>query len=258
MQFLVLSTGSCGNSYLFYERGEAILVDMGVTMTKLKRTLELHGIPLFAVKALLLTHLHPDHTRGVGAFSRSTECPIYLSSAALNLGTQEMKAQKIAKERITSFSFGSSFSVGGFSITPFKTSHDSPGSSGYYISNGDSRIFLMTDTGVIPEEAYKYSSMSNLKFIEANYDDDMLINGPYKDWLKKRVGGPYGHLSNADAVNFAKNTSQKGDRVFFVHLSDNNNDYDIVKDLAERSIDSSIFLCPLKRGESYEGYLNEE
>lgn len=258
MQYLVLTTGSCGNSYVFYEGDEAIVVDMGVTMTKLVRVLEEHSISLSSVEGLFLTHLHPDHSKGAGVLSRKTEIPIYLSQAAVKLQEDVLTAQRIEKKRLTPFNMGDSVTVGSFSVTSFKTSHDSAGSCGYFIENGDKRIFLMTDTGVIPDVAYAYAKNSRLKFIESNYDDEMLKYGPYSPALKKRVAGDYGHLSNTSAIEFAKKTSRRGDHVFFVHISENNNDYALIDELIKRNLESGIFSRPLKRGESYEGFLDEE
>ena len=149
-------------------------------------------------------------------------------------------------------------SVGAFSIMAMRTYHDCPGSSFYVIRNGGKKIFLMTDTGVIPDEAEPLASIADVEFIEANYDDDMLEKGSYPYPLKRRIRGSYGHLSNGEAVAFASRTARRGDSIYFVHLSRNNNDPGLVRDEAMRSIPSGIFCKVCERGETFEGFLDDE
>ena len=211
-------------------------------------------MPLSSLGAMFLTHLHPDHAKGVGAVQRKTEVPVFVSSVALRDGKTEMDKMKMERKLVFPFTWGTTVGVGEFEVTPFRTSHDSPGSSGYFIVNGNDKIFLMTDTGIIPEEAWGYSRVSNVKFIESNYDPAMLATGPYPAWLKARVKGEYGHLSNNDAVSFAYDTARRGDQVFFIHLSDNNNDVSLLKDLVNKTIPSGIFCKVCERGEMFEGF----
>ena len=211
-------------------------------------------MPLSSLSAMFLTHLHPDHAKGVGAVQRKTEVPVFVSSVTLRDGKTEMDKMKMERKLVFPFTWGTTVGVGGFEVTPFKTSHDSPGSSGYFIVNGNDKIFLMTDTGIIPEEAWGYSRISNVKFIESNYDPVMLATGPYPTWLKARVKGEHGHLSNNDAVSFALDTSRRGDQVFFIHLSDNNNDVSLLRELVNKTIPSGIFCKVCERGEMFEGF----
>ena len=216
--------------------------------------MEMHSMPLSSLSAMFLTHLHPDHAKGVGAVQRKTEVPVFISSVALRDGKVEMDKLKMERKLVFPFTWGTSIGVGNFEVTPFKTSHDSPGSSGYFILNRNDKIFLMTDTGIIPEEAWGYAKISGVKFIESNYDPDMLASGPYPSWLKNRVRGEYGHLSNNEAVSFAYETSNRGDQVFFIHLSDNNNDVALLKGLVNSTIPSGIFCKVCQRGEMFEGF----
>ena len=254
IHYVVLTTGSCGNCYCFYDGDTAILVDCGVTYTKLSTELDKHDIPLSSIKAVFLTHLHPDHAKGVGAVQRKLSVPVYVSSRCYHNGKTEMMKQKLEVRSVVPVDWGVRTRVGFFTVTLYQTSHDSPGSSGCFIENGNDSIFLMTDTGVIPDEAYSYALPSSVKFIEANYDDDMLTSGPYPEWLKARVRGVYGHLSNSDAVTFASRVSRRGDQVYFIHVSENNNDITLLRNLAFSSIESGIFVKCCERGEMFEGF----
>ena len=257
MQYIVLTTGSCGNCYVFNEDGETLVVDDGVTYTKLSRELEGHDIPISSIKAMFLTHLHPDHSKGVGVFMRKTGLPVYVSRESFNGCKNEMEKQKIDRDKLSTFNHGETLSIGGYNITPFPTCHDSIGSSGYFIEHGESRIFLMTDTGIIPDEAFSFARDSRLKFIEANYDSAMLENGAYPKWLKERISGKYGHLSNDEAVDFANRTSRQGDQVYFIHVSENNNNINIIQSIVNKQIPSGIFVKVLKRGEMAGGFIDE-
>lgn len=254
LHYCALTTGSCGNCYLFYDGETTIAIDCGVTWKKFSSEMEMHSMPLSSLSAMFLTHLHPDHAKGVGAVQRKTEVPVFISSVALRDGKVEMDKLKMERKLVFPFTWGTSIGVGNFKVTPFKTSHDSPGSSGYFILNRNDKIFLMTDTGIIPEEAWGYAKISGVKFIESNYDPDMLASGPYPSWLKNRVRGEYGHLSNNEAVSFAYETSNRGDQVFFIHLSDNNNDVALLKGLVNSTIPSGIFCKVCQRGEMFEGF----
>ncbi len=257
MHYIVLTTGSCGNCYIFNEYDETIIIDCGVTYKKLSESLSLHSIPVDSINAMFLTHLHPDHSKGVGTFIRKTGLPVFVSARSHKELKSVIIKQKIDYDKLHTFSFGDTTRIGKFEVTAFATSHDSVGSSGYFIKTDSSSVFLMTDSGIVPDGAFSFARDADLEFIEANYDLEMLENGPYDEWLKNRVKGLYGHLDNKDAVDFASRTARRGDEVYFVHLSDNNNKSSIVRDLAEKSIPSGVFLKVLERGEGAEGFINE-
>lgn len=255
IHYVALTTGSCGNAYAFYDGEETLLVDCGVTFTKLMSELERHEIPLESVMGLFLTHLHPDHAKGAGAFQKKTGKKVWVSETCFHSGKSELLKNKIDISLVNKFKWGEKIVSGNFILTAFRTSHDSPGSSGYFIENGNVSFFLLTDTGIIPQEAWYYAPRSRVKFIEANYDEVMLLSGPYPDWLKERVRGEYGHLSNRDAIDFAKKVSKQGDQVYFIHVSDNNNDLEKLKKEAA-VIESGIFLKCCGRGEMFEGFID--
>ncbi len=258
IHYLALTTGSCGNCYVFNDGQDTIVIDAGVTYSKLSRSLCDHGIDPGSIRAIFLTHLHPDHSRGVGVSQRKLGIPAYISSVSLAENAVVIERQRIERTLLRTFEYGETIAVGAFRLMPFRTSHDSPGSAGYAILCNGFRFFLMTDTGVIPEEAERLASIADVEFIEANYDDDMLEKGSYPYPLKRRIRGSYGHLSNREAVAFASRTARRGDSVYFVHLSRNNNDPGLVRDEVVRSIPSGIFCKVCERGEAFEGFLYDE
>lgn len=258
MHYVGITTGSCGNCYVFHSCHDTIIIDDGVTFRKITEKMADHGIPLESIRALFLTHLHPDHSKGVGVLQRKLGIPVYMSREAMERNGSVMMKQKIEINRVNAYDFGDTIDVPGFSVTPFPVSHDSDGAAGYAFQSDGVRCFLMTDTGIIPEEAWQLASRASVKFIESNYDDEMLRNGPYPEFLKARIYGSRGHLSNREAVSFARQTSRQGDSIYFVHLSANNNAPELVKELAVKEIPSGIFCHVCSRGELFEGFADGE
>ncbi len=255
MHYLVLTTGSCGNCYIITDGENTIIIDDGVTYKKLSERMADHMIAMDSVRAMFLTHLHPDHSKGVGTFQRKTGIPVYMSDIAWARNRTVIEKQRFELDGVRQFSFGRIIEVPGFALTPFRTWHDSEGSCGYLIESSEGpAFFLMTDTGMIPEEAEALAKRAEVKFIEANYDEEMLMCGKYPAFLKERIRGVYGHLSNKEAIEFSKRVSRQGDNLYFVHVSQNNNDTAIVRDLAYSQIPSGIFCRVCERGEMFEGF----
>ena len=258
IHYVAVTTGSCGNSYAITTGEETILFDVGVTYTKLERVLRAHEITMDSVKAIFITHLHPDHSKGLGVIQRKDHIPAYMSDIAYEENKVVMEKQRIEMKEVKTFAFSDVIRIGEFTITPFRTFHDSPGSAGYSVTVRGRSFFLMTDTGIIPEGAEMMAADADVEFIESNYDINMLENGHYAASLKRRISGKYGHLSNADAVEFASRTARLGDNVYFVHLSKNNNTPELVRKEIEGSIRSGIFCKVCERGETFEGFIDEK
>ena len=153
---------------------------------------------------------------------------------------------------------GNDYFYSSLKFSVFKTFHDSEGSVGYSFNIKGKIFTIITDTGIITEEMHKYAEESDILFLEANYCPDMLDNGPYPLFLKKRIASDKGHLSNLDAVKFLeklRESDYKLRKIYLCHLSDKNNCPDRLDSLLKESFgDNPVIdyrIC--RKGETVEG-----
>jgi len=220
-----LYSGSSGNMYLIKSPTATVLVDIGVSFKALNTCLENLNIHIDEISALLITHEHSDHIKGIATFINKTNIPIYTT-----IGTKKYILNKY-KDKIKNLSPitvvlpETSFNIGDIKITPFKTSHDATDPVGYTLQNEDSALTIATDLGVISDNVYEHLLNSSLCVIESNYDRNLLLMGNYSYPLKCRIQSDIGHLSNDDTSNLILDLARKGKRNFLLgHISENNNE----------------------------------
>lgn len=221
MQLCTLASGSGGNCAVISWGGAHILVDAGISARRISHGLNRLGISREALSGILITHEHGDHIAGLANFLKRRRLPVF---ASRETGRQIVSQVPIAEETLHTFSAGESFSLGGMEIASFPTSHDTPESVGYLISNGKVRIGVATDLGCVTREVAGAVSGAELLLLEANYDPEMLRSGPYPAYLKRRILSDRGHLSNEAAGDVAVAAASEGTRrIILGHLSQNNN-----------------------------------
>lgn len=220
-----LYSGSSGNMYLIKSPTSAILVDIGVSFKALKTCLDNLSIDLDSISALLITHEHSDHTKGLSTFVNKTNIPIYTSEGTRNYILNKYKDKFKSIPNINAITPETTTYIADITVTPFKTSHDAVDPVGYTIQNDDSTLTIATDLGVINENVYEHLLCSNLSVIEANYDRNLLLMGDYTYPLKCRIQSDIGHLSNDDTSNLILDLARHGKRDFILgHISHNNNE----------------------------------
>ncbi|HOV63423.1 MAG TPA: MBL fold metallo-hydrolase [Spirochaetia bacterium] len=245
VRFAVLGSGSASNAYIFEDGENAFCVDNGFSFKEFSLRAEEAGFDLGKLRCVFLTHCHEDHIRGVGALSRKLKIPVAVHR---DLDLAPYLKGKVYKR--LNVEVGKEAPVGGISCIPFKTMHDAPHSVSYHFSLGGVRFTLITDTGIVTEEMFRYACISDVIFLEANYNPFMLEQGPYPQSLKKRIKGRYGHLSNPDAIDFLNRVHRvqpsKSIATYFCHLSDvNNSSAQLEADIASSlSWSGSYVICP--------------
>ena len=225
LRFISLGSGSSGNCYYLQTADDALLIDAGVGLRTLKKHLHNYGLRLDSVKHILITHDHADHVKSVGIISSEYNIPVYAINEVHNgIYRNYCVPRKIPADNVRHISTGEKIRLGDFIVTPFAVPHDSSGNVGYRIEAEGVTFCLMTDVGHVTEEMQDYIAEANYLVIEANYDVEMLKNGPYPQHLKVRIDGPTGHLSNVacgEAIANYATTWLK--RVWLCHLSEENN-----------------------------------
>lgn len=225
LKFISIGSGSSGNCYYLQTANDALLIDCGVGIRTLKKSLHDYDLKLDSVKHIFITHDHADHIKAVGVISTEYDIPVY-ATREVHAGIQRNYCvpKKVASENIRLIEKDVRMKVGDFTVTAFAVPHDSSGNVGYRIEVDGVTFCLMTDVGHITEEMQKYIGEANYLVLEANYDVEMLRNGAYPQHLKIRIEGPTGHLSNADCAEAIANyATSELKHVWLCHLSEENN-----------------------------------
>lgn len=212
-----LASGSSGNAILVSQDHTHLLVDAGISCRRIKTALAQLHLTIDDLSGILITHTHGDHIKGLQTTVKHHDVPIYASSTTAN-----HLAYRIAgiEPRLRPVTLGQTLSVGACEVTPFETSHDAPGSTGYRVGN----VGVLTDSGYVTEQAADTLAGVPLLVLEANHDVETLRCGPYPYFLKQRILSEQGHLSNDAAGSFAVSMAQQGTReIILAHLSAENN-----------------------------------
>jgi phosphoribosyl 1,2-cyclic phosphodiesterase len=225
-----INSGSNGNCYYIANENEAVLVDVGISLKEIERRMLRIGLNMQKVKAIFISHEHIDHVRGVEGTSRRYKIPVYISE-----GTLRNSQVKIDAELIRSFEAHKPVEVGQLSITGFGKRHDAADPYSFVVEGNGVTIGVFTDIGSACENVTTYFKCCHAAFLEANYDEEMLANGRYPAFLKERIAGDHGHLSNLQALDlFVNHKPGYMSLVLPSHLSRDNNNPKLVQELFTR------------------------
>ncbi|OGE84066.1 MAG: hypothetical protein A2Y39_06455 [Candidatus Delongbacteria bacterium GWF2_40_14] len=218
MKLSVLSSGSGGNSTIINSSDGSILIDAGITGKKLFERLESVAADAKNIMGIIITHDHHDHIDGAGVIARKLKIPVYIHRA-----NYESSAEKLDKCEIIFIE--NEFKVGSFTIIPFPISHDGTANYAYNIISEGKKISHVTDIGIVTETVKFRIRDSDLLVMESNHDLKMLQDGPYPWYLKQRIAGNKGHLSNLSAATLIVELGcSKMRNLILAHLSKENND----------------------------------
>jgi len=222
--FCSLASGSSGNSYFVGSGDEGVLIDAGISARRIVKSLAENGISMAQIKAILITHDHSDHIKGLPVLANKFRLPVLATAECLGGIASHYLAKEVDQELFQAIRPKQKIVLAGLEINAFKVSHDGSGNVGYHLRNNQTSLTLATDLGFLDEEAIFYLKKASAIILESNYDDEMLENGSYPHHLKQRIRSNTGHLSNADTANFLRNHFHQGIKnVFLCHLSQHNN-----------------------------------
>lgn len=241
-----ICSSSKGNATYIGDQKQGILIDCGLSARGLTNALKLNNIPLSAIQAVFVTHEHGDHIKGLSRLGEIIPFTMYGNVPTLRaIIDKGCVGSKVKLKEINQ----KPTEVLGMEFRPFHTSHDSADSMGYHITleNGK-RFCLCTDLGYISTEVSKNLKNSDFVLLESNYEEELLINGRYQPYLKERIRGRRGHLSNADCSTELKALLEAGVSQFMLgHLSEENNRPELALTVAAAALTS----CGATLGSDY-------
>ena len=222
MRFCPLCSGSSGNA-TYIEAGSArILIDAGLSCKRITELLGMIGVDPRTLSAILITHEHIDHVRGVNILSKKYDLPVYANADTWSLLKAQLK--DVAPKNVCVFESDRDFYLSGVRILPFSVPHDAIHAVGYTLFFGGHKVGVCTDLGHVDARILSILSGCDLLLFEANHDVDMLMAGSYPYPLKKRILSGNGHMNNDDCGKALVKLHETGVKnVILGHLSRENN-----------------------------------
>ncbi len=227
LSFASLNSGSNGNCYYISNGAEAVFIDAGLTCKETELRMKRLGLAMNLVKAIFISHEHSDHIQGVSQLVAKYKIPVYFSQPTL-------KEAGFGRIRKYAFHFAATqpVMIGGLRITAFKKKHDACDPHSFIVSAAKTNIGVFTDIGEPCDQLIHYFKQCHAAFLETNYDEDMLENGSYPRYLKNRISGGSGHLSNRQALElYIRHRPTFMTHLLLSHLSQENNSPELVESL---------------------------
>lgn len=231
MQLWTFASGSSGNCFLVESDGTRLLVECGRSLGSILAYLEMCEMQAEDLDGILLTHAHRDHSRSAPLLAEQFRVPIFASLGTL--GELDLADERLGRV----IEADRPFAVGDLDVRPFAVPHDCYEPLGFRFESASGRVCLTTDLGWVPDSVLGHFRDVDLLVLESNYDPRMLAEGPYPAFLKRRVAGNHGHLSNGAA---AAAIAACGDRapgtVWLAHISEHNNTPSMALDTIRRTL----------------------
>jgi phosphoribosyl 1,2-cyclic phosphodiesterase len=241
-----INSGSNGNCYYISNGSEAVLIDAGISCRETERRMSRLGLSVHGVKAIFISHEHADHTRGAEVLSRKHRIPVYITGA-----THRNSRLRLDPQLVRPFTAGTSVHVGGLRVHPFPKWHDAAEPHSFTVSAKGITAGVFTDIGIACKHVEHHLSRCHAAFLEANYDEHMLETGRYTLFLKRRIRGAEGHLSNDQALElFTTHRSPSLQLLVLSHLSAVNNHPDLVDELFKRHSNGTRVVVASRHEES--------
>jgi phosphoribosyl 1,2-cyclic phosphodiesterase len=239
LSFTLLGSGSSGNATLVSDGDTHILVDVGLSARETVRRLEECGLGADKISAIVLSHEHTDHCRGVMPFVKNLEIPVFLTDGAL-----EVSGLSLEPHRTRQIQSGRGFDIDGIQFTPFSIPHDAADPLAFTIEKGGVKIAIVLDLGYISNLVVERLRECDAIILESNHDINMLKVGPYPWALKQRVMSRRGHLSNDSVAEYLTDGFDgRARHVLLAHLSRKNNLPELALLSAQRALEARSALA---------------
>jgi phosphoribosyl 1,2-cyclic phosphodiesterase len=230
MRVVVLGSGSRGNVAMVEAGGARILIDAGIPVRTLReRFASVLGEETPHVDGIVLTHAHGDHAGHAAATAAELGAPLFMTRS-----TQRCLAG-LEAVRVRVFGPSARFTIGPLEVLPCPIPHDAP-QVAIVIGHGDSRAAIVTDVGEPTTALQQHLRGCDAVLIESNHDLGMLMEGPYPESLKRRVGGPLGHLNNQQTASVLRKLGRETSTIVLLHISERNNTPELAHAVASEAI----------------------
>jgi phosphoribosyl 1,2-cyclic phosphodiesterase len=221
MKVISLQSGSNGNCIYVEADGVKLLFDAGISGIQVNERLALHGRNVEAVDAVLISHDHVDHSRSMGILNRKFGLPIYATAETYEAANRYRLGEI---DDLRHFAAGERVQFGKVAVETIPTPHDAEDGVVFVVDDGTHRLGILTDLGHVFSGLGDVIASLDAVLLESNYDPDMLANGSYPEWLKERIAGPAGHISNVEAAELLLASASKRMKwACLGHLSQDNN-----------------------------------
>jgi phosphoribosyl 1,2-cyclic phosphodiesterase len=240
MKVSLLASGSKGNSLLLCNGQSRLLIDAGLSARELSRRLALAGVVVDTLDAILVTHEHVDHIRGLGLLSRRHNLPVYLHHTLAGILHDGQNPG-----RLVEFETGEELAIAGFGVRAFPVTHDAVAPVGFVVSGAFGKLGIATDLGLATRLVAEELRGCRCLVLESNHDEELLRDGPYPWPLKQRIKGNRGHLSNRDSAGLLETLCWEGlETVCLAHLRETNNHPGLAEAAAREVLDRQTGCRP--------------
>ena len=243
LKYASLGSGSQGNATVIASDESLVLIDCGFTLKETEKRLARLGHGVCDLTAVLVTHEHTDHIKGVGPLARKHKTPVYMTPGTFHHGAAGNIPNLCLIEGYQAFR------INDLMVTPVAVPHDAREPSQFVFEANGLKLGILTDLGSVSNHVIDQYQQCHSLILEANHDPEMLANGPYPYSLKRRVGGQWGHLSNQQALNFLEAVHHQAlQQLVIAHISQKNNCLELVQEYFmpwQDQINTVLFACQM-------------
>ncbi|MCC9166968.1 MBL fold metallo-hydrolase [Pontibacter harenae] len=233
-----LNSGSNGNCYYIGNRKEAVLVDAGISCRETEKRMKRLGLSMQKVKAIFISHEHSDHIRGLAVLAKKYQLPVFITPYTL----QNCRLD-LSEVQCVPFQAHEPVLVGELAVTAFPKLHDALDPHSFIVAYKDIKVGVFTDIGAPCANVIEHFQQCHAAFLEANYDEGLLEQGRYPYYLKNRIRGGRGHLSNRQALSlFMGYKPANMSHLLLAHLSKDNNCPKMVEELFTAHADGTQII----------------
>lgn len=241
-----LNSGSNGNCYYVGNAKEAILVDAGISCKETEIRMARLGLSMSKVKAIFISHEHGDHIRGLKVMAKKYQIPVYITE-----GTMGNCKVSLPEHLVVNFSSHEKVEIGSLSVMCFPKMHDAAEPHSFVVCCENIKVGVFTDLGVVCDQLSLHFQQCDAAFLEANYDEELLRDGKYPYYLKTRISGGMGHLSNTQALELLNNFRPANlSHLLLAHLSKDNNDPELVEHLFNQHANGTQIIVATRYAET--------